>query len=272
MTDKELYKLCREYGAKARKWKNKFVSLLPEVARRELHKKHGFATVTEFAAKVGGVSRVVVENIFQVEKYIADKPALKNLIPKVGINKVRVVATLATQENQEDLAKKVKTMSKGALELFAQEQRAEKIHPGMKRTTVSFSLDKDVEFKLRKFKNNMGGAVEWNDVIKKLLEKAADLPKKVRKVRKVRPPGKITRYVSASIRRKLPKKCQYPGCNKPAEVVHHPERFSLRPNHNNLKPLCKVHHEFVHSGFEPKEWNPKTHLSIERKFLQARLL
>ena len=161
MTDKELYKLCQEYGAKARKWKNKFVALLPEVARRKLHKKHGFATVTEFAAKVGGVSRVVVENMFQVEKHIADKPALKKLIPKVGLNKVRVVATLATQENQEDLAKKVKTMSKGALELFAQEQRAEKIHPGMKRSTVSFSLDEDVEFKLRKFKNDMGNGMMY---------------------------------------------------------------------------------------------------------------
>jgi hypothetical protein len=36
MTDKELYKLCREYGRKARKWKNKFIALLSEVGLSKL--------------------------------------------------------------------------------------------------------------------------------------------------------------------------------------------------------------------------------------------
>lgn len=273
MTNKEFYEKCLLVGKQARKWKHKFVAMLPEVVERGVHKENGFATIVEFAAKVGGVGKSTVDKIFQVERYVADKPALKKLIPKMGVHKVRTVATLATKENQEELAHKVKTMSKKALELFAQEQRAPEIsRPGAERTTISFSLDKEVEFELRKFKNKMGSAVEWNDVIKKLLEKAVEKPKKVRKVCKVKKPKKITRYVSTSIHRELPEKCQYPGCNKPAEVVHHPERFSLKPNHNNLKALCKGHHELVHSGFEPKEWNPKTSLSIEKKFLQARLL
>lgn len=267
MTDKELYEKCLIIGRNARRWKNEFISLLPEVAKRQIHKKHGFATITEFAAKIGGVSGYVVERVFQVEKHIADKPALKKLISEVGINKVRVIATLATKENQEDLAQKVKTMSKEALELFAKEQKAPEIRPGTERSTISFSLDRDIEFKLRKFKNDLGNAVEWNDVIKALLEKA-EKPKK--KVRKTKPPKKINRYVPISIRLKLPEKCEFPGCEKPAKVIHHPERFSILPNHNNLKPLCRGHHELVHNGFEPEGWMPKTHPSIEQKALKCR--
>ncbi|MBA4337198.1 hypothetical protein C0416_05530 [bacterium] len=271
MTDKELYERCVFVGKQARKWKNEFVALLPEVARRELHKKHGFATVVEFAAKIGGVGRGTVEKVFQVEKYVSDKPELKKLIPKVGVNKVRIVATMATQENQVELAERVRTMSKGALELFAREQRAPEISsPGTGRTMVSFSLDKATEFKLRKFKNNMGGVVEWNDVIKKLLEVAeaqVARPKKVHKERKIEMPTKIARYVPVSVRHELPEKCQYPGCGRPAQVIHHPHRFALQANHENLKPLCKGHHELVHQGFEPSQWHPKTHPSIEKKFV-----
>lgn len=196
---------------------------------------------------------------------------MKKLISKVGINKVRIVATLATKENQSDLAEKVKTMSKTALELFAREQRAPKeTPPGRERSTVSFSLDKDVEFKLRKFKNKMGDAVEWNDVIKELLEKAEKPVGKVRKARKTKKTKKITRYICVETKNRLPEKCQYPGCNLPAQVIHHPERFSLQANHNNLKPLCKGHHELAHNGFEPEEWSARTHKPIEQKYIDHR--
>jgi len=271
MTDKEFYEKCIEAGKHARKWKNRFVAMLPEVARRGLHRKHGFATIVEFAAKVGGVGKSTVDAIFRVEKYVADKPVLKELIAEVGVAKVRVVASIATPENQRELAKKVKTMSKAALEMYARMKREpEKSIPGLRRTNVSFGLDEEVEFKLRKFKNDMGGEnVEWNDVIKALL---AGVKVKKKKMREVKPATKITRHVPEKIKQELSEKCQFPGCNKPAEVVHHPHRFSLRANHDNLKPLCKAHHELVHNGDEPPEWLPQTTPFIEQKFAMARLL
>ena len=73
--------------------------------------------------------------------------------------------------------------------------------------------------------------------------------------------------MSASLRQELSEKCEYPDCGKPVQIIHHPERFALNPNHNNLKSLCKGHHELVHSGFEPKEWEPKTHPSIEQNMI-----
>jgi hypothetical protein len=267
MNDKELYEYCRLTGRKAREWKNRFVAALPEVARRELHRKKGFATVVEFAAKVGGVGKKTVETVFQVEKRLADKPELKKLIPKVGINKVRIVATLATRENQVELAEKVKTLSKPALELFAREQRAPEIPPGRKREMLSFAVDEEVALKLRKFKNKLG-TVEWNDVMKELLKAVEEKPKKVRLVKPVK---KVMRYVPASKQRSLSDHCVYPGCNKPAEQIHHPQRFSLSKNHENLKPLCKAHHELVHNGHEPQTWNPHP-LSplIDKKFNRYR--
>ena len=280
MTDKEFYTKCIEAGKHARKWKNRFVAMLPEVARRKLHKKHGFATIVEFAAKVGGVGKNTVEKVFQVEKHVYDKPVLKKLVEEVGVSKVRVIAGLATKENQHELAKRVKTMSKAALELFAREKKLDEkqeftFRPGARRKSVSFGLDKNVEFKLRKFKQDMGGEkVEWNDVIKALLEKASE--KNVKKSKtQPRPgtgplPSKLTRYITVATQQNFSEKCEYPACNMPAQVTHHPERFALDPNHNNLKRLCKAHHEFVHNGFEPKIWNPKTHSIIEQKYAMAR--
>jgi hypothetical protein len=267
MNDKQLYEYCRLTGRKAREWKNRFVAALPEVARRGLHKKKGFATVVEFAAKVGGVGKSTVERIFQVYEHVKDKPELKKLLSKVGVNKVRLVATLATRENQTELAEKVKTLSKSALEMFAREQKAPEFRPGTERVTLSFCVDKKVEFKLRKFKNKLG-TVEWNDVMKELLKAVEKPPKKTRKTKS---PKKVTRYVPVSKQRSLSDKCVYPGCNKPAEQIHHPQRYALSKNHDNLKPLCKAHHELVHNGHEPQIWNPH-HLSplIDKKFNKYR--
>jgi hypothetical protein len=195
LSDQDLMAKYQEFGKKAREWKNRFVALLPEVARRGLHRKKGFATIVEFAAKVGGVVKSTVEVIFRIERALADKPELKAMASEVGVNKIRAVASIATKENEKELVKLVQKMSKPALELFAREKRDGKqekkqcginfeqecdFRPGTERRTVrktvSFGLDEDVEFKLRKFKQGMGGEkVEWNDVIKVLLEKAVQI-------------------------------------------------------------------------------------------------
>ncbi len=57
LTDEKLYELCKMYGARALEWRRKFIGLLPEVERRKLYRKKGFASVFEFAAKLAGVSQ-----------------------------------------------------------------------------------------------------------------------------------------------------------------------------------------------------------------------
>lgn len=281
ITDKKLYNLCVEYGAKARMWKKKFVALLPEVARRGIHKKKGFATIVEFAAKVGGVSKSTVEAVFRVQNHVQDKPALQKILSKVGVDKVRVVATIATKENQEELAEKVKTMSKAALELFAKSQRDE-IRPGTDREYIGFHVDKEVALELKKFKQKLG-TVEWNDVIKALLEKTKEEPKKTRKSTKI----KITRTPSVQEKREAYEehngKCAFPGCNEPATELHHPDRYALNKSHKRLTPLCKTHHEIAHHGLigneerEANTWFIKERANksnkkfeIDRKVIQFR--
>ena len=118
LDDRELMQHCRIVGENARKWKNYFVAMLPEIERRDLYKRH-FTSIYEYATKVGGVGKQSVRAVLKIEKKLEDKPDLKKLIPIVGLNKVRVVAGIATQENQKELAQKVTTLTKGALELFA---------------------------------------------------------------------------------------------------------------------------------------------------------
>ena len=63
-----------------------------------------------------------------------------------------------------------------------------------------------------------------------------------------------TRYIAVHRKRNLSQKCNHPGCCRPAEIIHHPDRFSSSQSHSNLKPLCKEHHEFAHNGIsEPMQ-------------------
>jgi hypothetical protein len=63
---------------------------------------------------------------------------------------------------------------------------------------------------------------------------------------------KISRYVSAEINKIITEehgtKCSYPGCPKPAKILHHTQRFALTYNHNPqfIAPLCECHHEIAH--------------------------
>ncbi len=247
MTDKELWDLGLTYGANARNWKKKFVSLLPEISKRGLHKEHGFTSIFEYAAKVGGVGRKTVEYIFQVQKHIEDKPALKEALPKAGVHKIRAVATIATKENQKELAEKVQTMSKPALELYAKEQRAPKLEipPGGKMKFLSFQVDEEVELELRKLK---GKGETFNDVMKKLL---ANMPKP-KKVKYRKAKESKSRAVPAQKRReayaKTKGKCSIPGCNKPASEIHHKKPWAIFRKHDELEPFCKAHHELAHQS------------------------
>ncbi len=68
------------------------------------------------------------------------------------------------------------------------------------------------------------------------------------------------RYIRKSIRQKALKesnhRCAYPGCNRPPDANHHPERFSETGTHLNIKPMCRQHHEFAHNGLIENETEP----------------
>jgi len=78
------------------------------------------------------------------------------------------------------------------------------------------------------------------------------------KAKNHQPSTKIKKYVL----HKTNHTCAFPGCTKPAEHLHHTERFSISGRHDPDKiiPLCKEHHELAHDGLienedaVPSEW------------------
>ncbi len=274
MTDKELYKLCQEYGRKARKWKNKFVALLPEVYRRRLYKKRGYCSIYEFAAKMAGVSHNVVDEVIRFDEKFKEMPKLKALISEVGLSKLRVVENVAKKETDSFWANKAKTMTRNALSTYIKdirpgteqdqnanfslfdEQNMESEEQDLKtqnrymsnRERFGMDLDPKTIIKLRlikqKFEKEKGEALGWDEVIRMVADKLlSEAP-----IREYKQRLNKSRNASAKQKREMPKICEVPGCNKPAEEIHHTKPWAIFKKHDDLKALCKGHHELEHQG------------------------
>lgn len=123
MTDKQIYKLCQEYGGKSLKWEKKFIALLPEVYNRRIYKKFGFCSIHEFGAKLCGLSHNVVDEALRLGEKFKDMPELHNLMDCVGLSKLRAVAGIADKSTASLWAKKVRIMSRKALETLIRDLR-----------------------------------------------------------------------------------------------------------------------------------------------------
>jgi hypothetical protein len=125
LTDDHLFHLCKKYGENVRLWRQKFAGLLPEVFHRKLYEKKGFGSIFEFAAKLAGMSQEQVRIVLNLERKFEDKPVLKNLLigGKVSANKLVRIASIATAENQMDLANYVQVLSKNAIETFVKDEK-----------------------------------------------------------------------------------------------------------------------------------------------------
>ncbi|MBN1495007.1 hypothetical protein JW911_04735 [Candidatus Peregrinibacteria bacterium] len=143
------------------------------------------------------------------------------------------------------------------------------------KKTFTIQIDNETEFELRKFKQLLEKEkkepVDWNTALKELVKRENEkLNIHKTKIKSVRTNKKlvaltkkqillgnkktsvapVSRHIPVAAKRDIEQKyngrCGYTGCNKPAEQIHHPQGFALRPNHKNLVPLCKNHHDFVH--------------------------
>jgi hypothetical protein len=123
MTDEQLFNLCKKYGENAIFWRRKFAGLLPEVFKRRLYEKKGYCSIFEFAAKLAGMSQEQVRLVLNLEKKFEDKPDLQKLLldGKVSANKLVRIAAIATAENQESLAEKVRIFSQKAVETYVRD-------------------------------------------------------------------------------------------------------------------------------------------------------
>ena len=276
LTDKELYLICKKFGAAALEARRKFAGLLPEVYAREMSerekggswlKKRGFLSVYEFAAKLAGLSRDQVDLVLHLEKRFEDKPVLQAALVsgEVSANKLARVVSIATAENQHDLLGKVETLSNRALEVFVKDFKNQNgsVEPKIDNKSLhvqTLELDEDIQNELIEMQKK---GINVNQILRDFLherkekleqEKSEIVEKQLHKRNDRAVIGMpANRYVPIEVRRIVIKefgnKCSAPGCLKPAENLHHENSFAIDQCHDPryLKPLCKGHHELAHA-------------------------
>lgn len=124
-SDSILYQRCQEYGLHARVWRRRFAGLLPEVLKRNLHRRRGYASIHEFAFKLAGMSSASVDKVLHIYEKVKDKPNLcaQLISGSQGWTKIERVAYLATPQTEKDWAEKVEKMSSQALSAYVEYER-----------------------------------------------------------------------------------------------------------------------------------------------------
>ncbi len=256
------------FGEAARKWRQKFLGLLPEVARRELWRVHGFESVFVFAFKVGGVSKEQVERVLAIEERLRDKPVLHGMLisGEVSVNKIVRVVAVATPENEQALAGQVKLLSQQAVETLVRDMKSYEImgksQVRLENVSNQFSfvrvhseeslgLNQEVVSKLQVLKQK---GIDINEAFLTFLEQRdQDIQQVKENIAAEVETQTSSRYIPANVRRIIAKeygiKCAISHCQKPSRNIHHTARYSMIRNHNPnfLAPLCRQHHEIAHA-------------------------
>jgi len=268
ISDEKLYLLCKRFGTQVLEARRKFLGLLPEVNKRELAERkvgrswlgqHGFSSLFEFAAKLAGVSEEQVRLVLNLKRKFDDKPELQKLLigGDVSVNKLARLASIATVENQAELADKVKVLPKIALDCLVRDEKNRMgesdanimcgdggeingVAGGMFGLPVHSKMsgiDRDVKLmaalseglKSRLFELNQKGIDVDRLLLEFLDERVREI--EVSKENLGREAYGRSRYISVKIRKVLSEefgsKCAIAGCGNPAENLHHTNRFSV---------------------------------------------
>jgi len=270
MTDQELYKKAKFYGQNALLWRQKFLGLLPEVQKRRLYLAKGFGSVFEFAFKLAGVSEEQVRRVLNLERKFMGTPVLKSLLEsgEVSVNKLARVASIASPQNEVELAEAVQLLPKSAVETLVRDEKSldvnsfgqplfdEKSVPGH---TQALQISEAVKARLAELQEK---AIDLSALLTELLDKReAEIAEEKASIRETLEVAK-SRHVSARIKRLVQKengtKCSIPTCTRPAEQLHHTQTFALSHRHDPhyLAPLCKDHHTIAHA-INVKVWEKR---------------
>jgi len=262
MTDKELYRLCKKYGRKALLWRRRFVGLLPEVSKRRLWEKKGFGSIFEFAAKLAGLSQEQVRLALNLERRFSGLPVLKGLLVEgeVSLNKLARVVSIATVENEGELAEKVTQLGRKALETLVRDEGIFQKQNGLCKPlfeakslhvqTLNFKLSGVVIERLNEL-HAQGKNV--NELLVGLLKERKEKIKEKKERLSKEAKRTDSRYMMVETRELLEdeygEKCSIKTCLKKAEEIHHAQRFSLAHTHDPkyLAPLCREHHQIAHA-------------------------
>jgi len=253
MTDDQYYEKFKNTGKIILIKRKEFVAMIPRIYKNNIFKKKGFASIYECAAKLGGISKAVVDEAIRVDERLKEMPKLQKLMPKVGLSKLRRVAGIVEKKTENEWVEKVQKLSKPALETHISDIKNSM--PGHSKPikqekplydnfeTFAAKLDPKIILKLKIIKQKMGKGTTWNDVFGRLTDLPTSQPQKNPK-----PSSPKKRHLATATRRELEGKCSVSGCNRPAAEIHHKKPWAIFKSHDGLEPLCKPHHELKHQS------------------------
>jgi len=269
MTDEQLLAACQHYGRAALQWRNKFIGLLPEVFRRKLYLQGGCSGIMEFGKKFAGLSEEQIRLTLNLRERFHNKPKLKELLESgtVSINKLTRIASIATPDNEEELAERVQILGQSSIETMVRDHKME-IEQGFRKAESlrTQTLPEQIEIL-----GNDKGLNLATDVAAQLLDlqqKGIDINEFLRGALSARDEQIQTtknelaktceqtnsRYIpekiKAIVREEYGTKCSIKHCNKPSKEIHHTQRFSVAHMHdpNYLAPMCHEHHALAHAA------------------------
>jgi hypothetical protein len=260
LSDEELFKKARYYGANALEWRRKFIGLLPEIYKRKIYIKRGFSSVFEFAAKMGGVSHEQVRRTLNLAKKFENFPHLHRALVTGGVsmNKLARVASIASLENDGELVEACMQMPQAAVEMWVRDLKTEngllelnsEYESVRAHTFFALDLNSQVIAKLQELANK---GIDLNEMLLELLEKREEeIELEKEKIATELREAK-SRYIPMKIKRLVQKehgtRCSIPTCYKESVHLHHTQTFSLSKRHDPryLAPLCKSHHDIAHA-------------------------
>jgi len=257
MTDPELYALCKKWGEESLEARRKFIGLLPEVYKRRLFERHGFTSIYHFAAKLGGVSEALVNDVLRLEKRFELMPTLHLVLVKgeIGLSKLARVASIAEVKNEAEICEKIRTLSRRAVDVLVKDIKTDCYNTTdndgffeTKNTTTTLSgqnfsrslsgrqvensdykiiatLSPEVKIKLKEL---MDKKIDINSIILLALKnREAEIEQEKTEIGET--PAK-SRYIPLRIKRLLKaefgQKCAHQNCHKLAEQIHHEKHYS----------------------------------------------
>ena len=219
-----------------------------------------FGSIFEFAFRLGGLSEAQVREVLCLEKRFLDKPALHTALVegRVSVNKLVRVVSIATPENEEELAGKVQLLSQRAMDTLVRDERkseaanglAEPLFDPKSLCAQTFKLSPEVMEKLNCLQEK---GQDVNAILLELLAQREDAIEEQKEELAAELQPTNSRYIPVNVRRILQrehgKKCSMPTCTKAAQEIHHTQRFSLSRTHDPryLAPLCREHHQLAHA-------------------------
>lgn len=271
-TDPELYAYCQRWGSLSLEARRKFAGALPEVCRRGLHRRRGYASIHEFAARLAGMSENNVDKILSLARRLERLPHLKSKFEKgeVGWSKINLVVAHAEPSTDHFWAEKVQSLSQLALKNFVASLVVDnQLKNKIKWSQMSFPLSPVVERRFRQFKRDLerkkSKTLTFNEVIENLLGRVGGEKVVVQVCPNCVDKGK-GRYIPKDVKRLVRAihgaSCAFPGCRKASDSLHHTKRWFLNQEHDpkHIVPLCRGHENLVHAGLienedeAPAEW------------------